>query len=252
MQKQTPELQQQQQQQQQQQGDKAGESTVACRASMPAPQSGATPLLAQQQQGDFPAQAFPSKEAQAVKPGCEDTSGGQTQKRLLTDEEGGSRSPETRPGTVQPGVQASPTSKDSIAASPRSYRYELGPGDDVAAPMANLRRRVSAELRDGCSVTVQMRIVRPGGRPETDKEQCVPAGVVADAPDTPPPQPAAPLPPPGVKSDVVAGHSRPSGDGGTADGASTSNLGPCPGNALPPPWRRSVVPVGPTAGISTA
>merc|ERR1712241_1138124 len=114
-------------------------------------------------------QALASSGVQAVQPTSEDTSGGQTQKRLLTDQQSGSRSIETRPGTVQPGVQTSP--RDGVAASPRSYRYELGPGDDVAAPMANLRRRVSAELRDGCSVTVQMRIVRPGGRPEADKEQ---------------------------------------------------------------------------------
>jgi len=223
------------QQQQQQQGDKAGE-TVACSASAPAPQSTPTTLPSHQQQGDSPAQVFASGGAQAVQPACEDTSGGQTQKRSLTD-------------TVQPGVQTSPTLRDAVAASPRSYRYELGPGDDVAAPMANLRRRVSAELRDGCSVTVQIRIVRPGGRPEADKEQCVPAGVIANASETPPPQSAPPTP--GTTSVAVAGQGRPSGDAGTTDGASTSNLGPCPGNALPPPWRRSVVPVGPAAGIST-
>merc|ERR1712129_63505 len=229
------------QQQQRQQGDKDRESTVACSASMPAPQPAPTSLPGGQQQGDSPVQAFAPMGAQPVQPTCEDTNGGQIQKKLLKDEQGGSRSKETMPGIVQPGVQTAPTVKDGMTASPRSYRYELGPGDDVAAPMANLRRRVGAELRDGCSVTVHIRIVRPGGRPEADKEQCVLAGDVVDAPETPPVQSAPPLATPGTASVAVAEHGAPSGDS-AADGASTSNLGPCLGNALPPPWRRSVVP----------
>lgn len=221
--------------QQQQQADTAEESTVACSASTPAPQSAPTTLPGQQQ-GDLPAQALASKEAQNVTPASEAASGGQTQKRL-TDEQGGSQSIEMKLGTAQPIAQTLPAARDGVAASPRSYRYELGPGDDVAAPMANLRRRISVELRDGCSVTVQIRIVRPAGRPEADKEQPVPTGVIADAPDTSPPQPAPPLPAPEAKSDAVAGHSQPAGDVGTTD-ASPSTLGPWPGSALPPPWRR--------------
>lgn len=66
------------------------------------------------------------------------------------------------------------------SVAPHSYRYDLGPGDDVAAPVANLRRRVEAELRDGCRVVVALHISRPAGRPEV---------VVAPLDGLPQPQP---------------------------------------------------------------
>jgi hypothetical protein len=42
----------------------------------------------------------------------------------------------------------------------RSYRYDLGPGDEIESPISNLRRRVEAELRDGLSITISLHIVR--------------------------------------------------------------------------------------------
>mmetsp|Transcript_23324 Transcript_23324/g.36520 ORF Transcript_23324/g.36520 Transcript_23324/m.36520 type:complete len:592 (+) Transcript_23324:3-1778(+) len=48
----------------------------------------------------------------------------------------------------------------SILSSVRSYRYDLAPGDEIAGPMSNLRRRVEAEISDGLQVTISLHIVR--------------------------------------------------------------------------------------------
>lgn len=64
----------------------------------------------------------------------------------------------TLDGITKPMVAAT-----SSTATPRTYRYELGPGDDLASPVADLRRRVEMELKDGRSITVSIHIVRPAG-----------------------------------------------------------------------------------------
>lgn len=48
----------------------------------------------------------------------------------------------------------------SILSSVRSYRYDLAPGDEITAPLSNLRRRVEAEISDGLQVTISLHIVR--------------------------------------------------------------------------------------------
>lgn len=51
---------------------------------------------------------------------------------------------------------------------PRHCQYDLGPGDDITAPIAHLRRRVEQEHSDGRMVSVTLRITRPAGRPEVE------------------------------------------------------------------------------------
>lgn len=76
--------------------------------------------------------------------------------------------PPPTPATTVSPAQASAPAKKPPAAAPRTYRYDLGPGDDLAAPIANLRRRVEVEVRDGQTVSLILRIVRPEGRPDAD------------------------------------------------------------------------------------
>merc|ERR1719183_2404834 len=69
------------------------------------------------------------------------------------------------------------------AAVQRSYRYDLGPGDEIESAISNLRRRVETECRDGLQVTISLHIVRnpDAGIP--------PAAVTAEAPVTAPARP---------------------------------------------------------------
>jgi len=57
----------------------------------------------------------------------------------------------------------SPTVVAATSDEPYTYRYDLGPGDDIVGPIGNLRRRVEGELKDGCTVRVTLHIVRPEG-----------------------------------------------------------------------------------------
>ena len=59
-----------------------------------------------------------------------------------------------------------PTVSNRMPRSARQTRVSepvvnRGPGDEVTEPVANLRRRVDEGIRDGCSVTLSIRIVRP-------------------------------------------------------------------------------------------
>jgi len=56
-------------------------------------------------------------------------------------------------------------SASASTSSGHSYRYDFGPGDDIATPIANLRRRIEVELRDGCVVSLALHVVRPEGAP---------------------------------------------------------------------------------------
>jgi len=73
----------------------------------------------------------------------------------------------------------------SSTATPRTYRLDLSPGDDLAAPVANLRRRVEQELKDGRSITLSIHLTRPNGQAtsSTDpaKDMAVGGGAVAPA-----------------------------------------------------------------------
>lgn len=77
--------------------------------------------------------------------------------------------PATVVATPAPASVASPAAASAAAAPAtsaprhRNYRYDLGPGDEIGGPMANLRRRVETEVRDGCTVMVSLTIVRPEG-----------------------------------------------------------------------------------------
>merc|ERR1719193_642338 len=85
--------------------------------------------------------------------------------------------------------------RGASAASPSSYRYDLGPGDDIVAPVANLRRRVETELKDGCRVTVALIISRPAGRPDFSPDAASQVTVGAPAePAAPAAAAAAPAP----------------------------------------------------------
>lgn len=64
-------------------------------------------------------------------------------------------------GKLRPREESAIVSPRAVAATAsQSYRYDLGPGDDIVAPIANLRRRVEVELRNGSTVTVSLHIVR--------------------------------------------------------------------------------------------
>lgn len=56
-------------------------------------------------------------------------------------------------------------SASASTSSAHSYHYDFGPGDDIAMPIANLRRRIEVELRDGCVVSLSLHVVRPEGAP---------------------------------------------------------------------------------------
>lgn len=65
--------------------------------------------------------------------------------------------------TVTQHMITSPTVVAATSDEPYTYRYDLGPGDDIVGPIGNLRRRVEGELKDGCTVRVTLHIVRPEG-----------------------------------------------------------------------------------------
>lgn len=72
-------------------------------------------------------------------------------------------------GSNAAGMAAPPEVGSGASAGlelPKSYRYDLRPGEDCAPQVANLRRRVEAELKDGSRVVVALHILRPVGRPE--------------------------------------------------------------------------------------
>jgi len=95
------------------------------------------------------------------------------------------------------GATSVPTLAADIVPAPASYRVDLGPGDDIAAPVANLRRRVEAEVRDGYRVTLALIITRPAGRPDlpaTAAHERLAELAAAAAPASPIPN-AAPKPP---------------------------------------------------------
>jgi len=55
------------------------------------------------------------------------------------------------------------------APPPPILRFELGPQEDITEALANLRRRLEVELKDGRQMSISLFVSRPSGRPQADE-----------------------------------------------------------------------------------